>query len=182
VCGLLLGALCACDEPTPAKEPSRRARAEAQLTRVQGDYRVRAPQTGGAVELALKNGFTVRTSGELHGERWLELSVAAQRARAADIADDFLPVGPTVQWSLAQGVFDASFPAESFHLRRGYRLVLAVEAHDCAQSEPGSCFDVQDATFAEGRCMAAAVPAKGRRLQFGQLPAISAQGAHSVAP
>lgn len=182
VSALVLSTLGGCEQPSAAPKSSTAARAQAQLTRVQGDYRVRAPETQGVTELALKNGFTVRATlaGAPHGERWLELRIADERPQASEIAQDFVPVGPTVQLSLSQGSVDASFPAESFHLRRGYRLVLAVEGRACAKSAP--CFELYDARLSEGACTATHVPARGSRLQFGQLPAVSAPGARSAAP
>jgi hypothetical protein len=138
--------------------------------RIVGEHEVRAAARTG-LELGLRRGFEVRLSKVVAPGEAL-LRVAAQRARADEIAGGFVPVGPSVELLGVRGSADVSFIADQFRVRAGHRLVLAVErAEACARSD--ACWRLVPARYEHGRCLARAVQGLGRRLQFGSLPAPS---------
>jgi hypothetical protein len=163
----------------------REARAEAArsaLLRLRGDYAVAAPAAGGEVELALKSGFVallrrprpgshapvVLSSGARSGAT--ELRVAKVRAASAEIDPTFVPIGPTVELAAGAGRAELSFVADHFRVRRGQRLVLAVE-QPCTGPDGSRCsrWRLEPARHERGRCVAQGIEPTGLRLQFGSL-------------
>jgi hypothetical protein len=147
------------DVPRPTKRLMRE--------RVSGEHEVRSPFAGSGIQLALKRGFELRL-GKLTGTGEVWLRVARERAHADQIAPGFVPVGPTVEVSPAQGSAEVSFVADHFRVRAGHRLVLAVEL--AAPCSPGACWQLLAARYERGRCLARLAGELGRRMQFGSLP------------
>jgi hypothetical protein len=135
--------------------------------RVSGEHEVRSAFARPGLQLALKRGFELRL-GKLTSAGEVRLRVARERARADQIAPGFVPVGPTVEVSPAQGSAEVSFVADHFRVRAGHRLVLAVEL--AAPCSPGACWQLLPARYEGGRCQARLAGEFGRRMQFGSLP------------
>jgi hypothetical protein len=162
---VLCWAVSGCD----ASAPDQSARVP-PFVRVAGDHRAVARVGSRGAELALKDGFSLKPRPSA-GRPTLELAleVAELRANAAELAPDFVPIGPTVRLRGGSLRVDAAYRAESFRVRAGHRLVLAVEVR--APCEPSAqCWELWQAAYEDSRCVAVAVETHGLRLQFGSLP------------
>lgn len=160
----LLGS-CQASEAARAHEAGAQRPARERLV---GEHEVRAPVARKGLELVLRRGFEVRLR-EPSSDGETLLRVAPQRARSEEIAAGFVPVGPSVELQGVRGSADVAFSADKFRVRTGHRLVLAVEqAAPCAQG--ARCWQLVDARYEQGRCVARGVHAGGGRLQFGSLP------------
>jgi hypothetical protein len=163
----LVWAASGCD----AARSSGQAHAEqAPFVRVQGQHRADALVGARGAELSLKDGFWVRPRVVAPvAPLTLVLEVAKLRVSAAELAPDFVPIGPSVLLRGGRARVDAAYRAESFRVRAGHRLVLAVEAQAPCQAATG-CWELWQAEYMEGRCVASDVGTYGLRLQFGSLP------------
>jgi hypothetical protein len=155
--------------------------------RVRGDYAALAPAPAGDVELTLKSGFSaflhrpqgfartpegvLRPRPQAGAVASVGLRVAKLRAAAAEIDATFVPIGPTVELSAGAGRADLTFVAEQFRVRRGQRLVLAVEQAGCASPALAECrrWRLAPARYDAGRCVARDIEPAGLRMQFGSL-------------
>jgi hypothetical protein len=151
------------------------------FVRVAGDHRAAARVGRRGAELALKDGFSLKPRPSA-GQPPLELAleVAGLRANAAELAPDFVPIGPTVRLRGGSVRVDAAYRAEAFRVRAGHRLVLAVEVRaPCAPS--ARCWELWEAAYEHSRCVAVAVDTHGLRLQFGSLPLSASVALRSAA-
>jgi hypothetical protein len=148
-----------------ARREARADAARSTALRLAGDYAVQAAAPAGALELALKSGFAAHLRRP--GAARVGLRVARVRAPATEIDESFVPIGPTVELTAGAGPADLSYVADHFRVRRGQRLVLAVEQAGCAPQ--GRCWSFAPATYEHGRCVARGVETAGLRLQFGSL-------------
>jgi hypothetical protein len=81
-----------------------------------------------------------------------------------------VPIGPTFELRASGALAEVTFVADHFRVRRGHRLVLAVEvALACA--EPSGCrsWQLLPASYRQGRCWAEALDPT-LRMQFGSVP------------
>jgi hypothetical protein len=144
--------------------------------RVRGDYAALATVPAGSVELTLKSGFSAllrrpQARPRAGGVARVGLRVAKLRAAAAEIDATFVPIGPTVELSAGVGRADLTFVADQFRVRRGQRLVLAVEQAGCEAPAPAECrrWRLAPARYEAGRCVARDIEPAGLRMQFGSL-------------
>lgn len=144
--------------------------------RVRGDYAVLATAPAGDLELTLKSGFSAflrrpRARPLAGSAASVGLRVAKVRAAAAEIDATFVPIGPTVELTAGAGSADLTFVADQFRVRRGQRLVLAVEQAGCEAPALAECrrWRLAPASYDAGRCVARGVEPAGLRLQFGSL-------------
>ena len=166
----------------PAVRPVRAHAVQgARPAALRGDHRVSGVVRGAAVALSLKDGFSLKVPGRAAGGALpISLCVADARADAAQIAADFVPIGPSV---VAQGPglrAEVVYRADAFHVRRGHRLVLALErqphcdaaqASSCSRADPrASTWELREARYVDSRCIASGVALRGLRLQFGSVP------------
>jgi hypothetical protein len=138
--------------------------------RAHGNHQVEALIGVQGGELGLKLGFVVRPRvAAQRAPQRLTLRVAAERAPVERIAPGFVPIGPTVELKGDVLHSDVEYRAESFRVRSGHRLVLALETRaPCAPDE--ACWTTLEARLTESRCVAHGVRSAGQRLQFGSLP------------
>jgi hypothetical protein len=161
--------------------------ARSGLLSARGDHAVLVESSTSDAQLWLKSGFSVLlrrrvslarehqeprsgATGDAAGAP-LVLRVAKQRPLAAEIAASFIPIGPTVELTARAGRADVAFTADHFRVRRGHRLVLAVEQPTCMSEGRAECvrWRLKDASYETGRCIARGVQPTGLRLQFGSL-------------
>lgn len=177
---LLLGSLLSGD-PVVCAVHADSARATRPL-QMRGDHLVRAVLGSRGVELALKDGFSLRARGRTGTPgTWLTLRVSPVRAAAGEVDPAFVPIGPTVAVT-GEGVrAEVAYRAEAFHVRKGHRLVLAQEQARCDHA--AACWALVPAAYEGGRCVARDVVLSDRRLQFGSVPINAAEGpSRSAAP
>jgi hypothetical protein len=155
---------------------ARAAEARPAPLRVRGDYAALATTPAGDVELTLKSGFSAflrrpQARPRAGAVASVGLRVAKLRAAAAEIDATFVPIGPTVELSAGAGRADLTFVADQFHVRRGQRLVLAVEQAGCESPAAAACrrWRLAPASYDAGRCVARGIEPAGLRLQFGSL-------------
>ena len=152
-----------------------------------GKHTVSAAIGQKGARLSLKNGWSLLLPSGLPigNSRLLTLKVSRRRAKGKEIADGFVPMGPTVEFDGAINATEspllAMYEAKRFRQRRGHRLVLASEYGGFCEGERvgrklggGLCaqWRLVDATLDKtaGQLRAKLELPGGHRLQFGSVP------------
>jgi hypothetical protein len=171
----------------PAVRSVRAHAAQApQPAELRGEHQLSAMLGPRGAWLTLKDGFSLRARPPQPGRAQaapvrVALAVAAVRAQAAEIAQSFVPIGPSVRAAGAGLRAELAYRADAFRVRQGHRLVLALETRaPCATGE--ACWELQEAQYVGNRCLASGVALRGLRLQFGSIPLNASVHGRSAAP